>query len=443
MDEQRDPNSEYKLPDQSRARPPMPSSTATSSSERRSHYLGFESEYTGGGHLLHNLLLFGRLCKGLGMDVSPNRMIEVARALEWVDLGRKQDVYHTMRALIVTRQRDLGAFDEAFNQFWRAPSDAWTTLDLKSMGETRRQKKTQYLPPLESTPDDDERPDSEKPPIDNKIILLAPTYSQQELLRTKDFAEMTGEEIAQARELMVRLRWSLGVRESRRYTPGNGRLVDPRRAFRANLRYEGDPFIFPTHVHKIKPRPLVLICDISGSMERYTRLLLHFMHTLAQSVGQVESFVFGTRLSRITRAIRHKSIEIALREAGTTVKDWGGGTRMGEALHTFNYRWSRRALSHGAVVVMITDGWDRGDPDLLRAETQRLQRNCYRLIWLNPLLGAPQYEPLTRGAQALLPYVDDFLPIRNLANLEALARELTRVDWRRPERAAHAGLIVG
>ncbi|HUY76177.1 MAG TPA: VWA domain-containing protein [Ktedonobacterales bacterium] len=413
------------------------------STTRRSHYLGFTDAYTGGGHLLHNILLFGRLCKGLGMDVSPNRMIEVARALEWVDLGRKQDVYHTMRALIVTRQRDLATFDEAFNQFWRAPADAWTTLDLKSLGETRRQKKTQYLPPLESTPDDDERPDREKPPIDNKIILLAPTYSQDELLRTKDFADMTGEEIAQARDLMVRLRWSLGVRESRRYTPGKGRLVDPRRAFRANLRYEGDPFVFPTHVHKIKPRPLVLICDISGSMERYTRLLLHFMHTLAQSVGQVESFVFGTRLSRITRAIRHKSIEIALREAGTAVKDWGGGTRMGEALHTFNYRWSRRALSHGAVVVMITDGWDRGDPDLLRAETQRLQRNCYRLIWLNPLLGAPQYEPLTRGAQALLPYVDDFLPIRNLANLETLARELTRVDWRRPERAAHAGLIVG
>ncbi len=422
----------------------MQVSAGTTPGERRSRYLGFEGEYTGGGYLLRNLLLFGRLCKGLGMDVSPNRMIEVARALEWVDLGRKQDVYHTMRALIVTRQRDLATFDEAFNQFWRAPSDAWTTLDLKSMGETRRQKKTQFLPPLESTPDEDEQtPDKDKPPVDNKIILMTPTYSQQELLRTKDFADMTGEEIAQARDLMVRLRWSLGVRESRRYTPGNGRLVDPRRAFRANLRYEGDPFVFPTHIHKIKPRPLVLICDISGSMERYTRLLLHFMHTLAQSVGQVESFVFGTRLSRITRAIRHKSIEVALREAGTSVKDWGGGTRMGEALHTFNYRWSRRALSHGAVVALITDGWDRGDPDLLRAETQRLQRNCYRLIWLNPLLGAPQYEPLTRGAQALLPYVDDFLPIRNLANLESLARELTRVDWRRPERAAHAGMIVG
>jgi uncharacterized protein with von Willebrand factor type A (vWA) domain len=401
----------------------------------QSRYLGPEGSPYVGGHLLHNLLLFGRLCKGLGMDVSPNRMIEVARALEWIDLGRKQDVYHAMRALIVTRQRDLAIFDEAFTQFWRAPSDAWTTLDLHSLGETRRQKKTQFLPPMDATPDEDERtPEAKKPPVDESMIVLVPTYSQQEVLRHKAFADLTGEEIAQARQLMGQLRWSLGVRVSRRYTPWHSGSLDQRRAFRANLRFEGDPFLFPKRIYKPKPRPLVLICDISGSMERYTRLLLHFMHILAQSIGQVESFVFGTRLTRITRAIRHKSIEIALREAGTTVKDWGGGTRIGEGLHLFNYHWSRRVLSRGAVVLLITDGWDRGDPQLLREEARRLQRNCHRLIWLNPLLGASQYEPLTRGAQALLPYVDDFLPIRNLANLESLARQLSRVDWRRPER---------
>ncbi len=420
----------------------MPNS-ANGARERTSRYLGpGDTPYTGGGRLLHNILLFGRLCKGLGMDVSPNRMIDVARALEWVDLGRKQDVYDAMRALIVTHQRDLPLFDQAFSRFWHAPSDAWTTLDLKSLGETRRQKKTQFLPPLESTPDEDtQTPDSEKPKLDDKLIILTPTQSDQEVLRQKDFAEMTGQEIAQARQMMERLRWSLGTRVSRRRTPGHNGDFDPRRAFRANLRYEGEQLLYPTHVHKVKPRPITLICDISGSMERYSRLLLHFTHTLSHGLGHVESFVFSTRLTRITRAIHHKDVETALREVSVTVKDWGGGTRTGEALRVFNYRWSRRVLSHGAVVLLITDGWDRGDPEVLCEEAARLQRNSYRFIWLNPLLGAPQYEPLTYGAQALLPSVDDFLPVRNLANLEMLARELARVDWRRPERAAHAHLI--
>jgi uncharacterized protein len=192
---------------------------------------------------------------------------------------------------------------------------------------------------------------------------------------------------------------------------------------------------------KIKPRPLVLLCDVSGSMERYTRLLLQFVHTIAHSIFQVESFVFSTRLTRITLPIRRKSIDIALREVGTTVNHWGSGTRIDNALHTFNFYWSRRVLGQGAVVLLISDGWDRGDPELLKKEALRLQRSCYRFIWLNPLLGAPQYEPLTRGAQALLPYVDDFLPVQNLASLEMLARELWRVDWRRPERAPHTHLI--
>ncbi|HLY29517.1 MAG TPA: VWA domain-containing protein, partial [Ktedonobacterales bacterium] len=270
--------------------------------ERRSLYLGpGDTPYTSGGNLLHNILLFGRLCKGLGMDVSPNRMIEVARALEWLDLGKKQDIYHAMRALIVTHQRDILLFDQAFSQFWQAPSNAWTTLDLRSLGETRRQKKTQFLPPLDSTPDaDTQTPESEKPKIDDKLIVLTPTFSDQEVLRQKDFAEMTGAEITQARLLMERLRWSLGTRVSRRRTPGHGGEFDPRRAFRANLRYEGEQLLYPTHIHKVKPRPITLICDISGSMERYTRLLLHFTHTLAHGLGHVESFVFSTRLTRIT-----------------------------------------------------------------------------------------------------------------------------------------------
>jgi uncharacterized protein with von Willebrand factor type A (vWA) domain len=166
------------------------------------------------------------------------------------------------------------------------------------------------------------------------------------------------------------------------------------------------------------------------------------MHTLANSIYQVESFVFSTRLTRITRPLRYKSIDVTLRHVSADVKDWGGGTRIGDAFHTFNYRWSRRVLGHGAVVLIITDGWDRGDPDLLHGEMRRLQRNAHRLIWLNPLIGAPQYEPLTRGALAMRPFTDDFLPVRNLANLEMLARELARIDWRRPDRATSTRIQV-
>jgi uncharacterized protein with von Willebrand factor type A (vWA) domain len=402
-------------------------------------YLGPDGTPYEGGKLLHNLLLFGRVCKGLGMDVTPSRMIDVAHALELIDLGRKQDVYHTLRALIVTRQRDLPLFDEAFRTFWRKPSEGWTMLNFHPPTEPHRQRKTQFLLPPEAAPDNGA---TDSGAADSHLFLVVPTFSQQEVLRYKDFATMTGEEIAQARRLIARLRWGLGVRKTRRFVPGKGTLLDPRRAFRRNMRFAGEPLEFLTRAPKIKPRRLVLLCDISGSMERYTRLLLHFMHTLANSIYQVESFVFSTRLTRITRPIRHRSIDVTLRQVSTTVKDWGGGTRIGDAMHEFNYRWARRVLGDGAVVLLITDGWDRGDPALLQQEIARLQRNCYRLIWLNPLIDAPQYEPLTRGAQALLPFVDDFLPVRNLANLESLARELQRVDWRRPERPAHAHLIV-
>jgi uncharacterized protein with von Willebrand factor type A (vWA) domain len=180
---------------------------------------------------------------------------------------------------------------------------------------------------------------------------------------------------------------------------------------------------------------LIIIADISGSMERYTRLLLHFIYSLTTGLDQpVESFVFSTRLTRITRQLRDRNVDRALREVSAAVPDWSGGTRIGEALKAFNFDWGRRVLGQGAVVLLISDGWDRGDADLLRTEMARLQRTCRRLIWLNPLLGSPQYEPLTRGMQAALPYLDDFLPVHNLASLEDLARRLSALDQRPPAR---------
>lgn len=387
-----------------------------------------ENEPYRGGELLHNLLLFGRVCRALGMDVTPGRMMDVARALEHVNLGKRWDVFYAMQSLMVTQRKDLPLFEEAFKQFWKQPAEGLTTLNLFSLGEARN-KKTQFLPPAGSEPDDDTDPNN--PRAEPNLIAIVPTVSQTEILRHKDFAEMTGEELQAAKRLIEDMPRALSFRRSRRYRPGRGSIVDMRRSFRRSMRLAGEMVTLPTRSKKVKPRPLILICDISGSMERYTRILLHFMHSLANHMYQVESFLFSTHLTRITHYIRQYSVDIALRDVGTAVENWGAGTKTGESLHEFNYRWARRVLGRGAVVLMITDGWDRGDPEQLKKEMQHVQRQCFRFMWLNPLLGSETYEPLTRGAQAMLPYVDEFLPVHNLASLEHLMRVMQNLNGRR------------
>lgn len=384
------------------------------------------------GNLLHNLLLFGRLLRGLGLDVNPGRMIDLVQALAYIEVGRKADFYNATRGLLVHRREDIPLFDEAFEMFWRRPADGWTTLDLRALGERRRLRRPLFsAPPLRppATPaaSQADQPPGEEPPI----VQVTLTYSAREVLRHKDFAELTGEELDAIKQLMTALIWQLGERHTRRKQPGRGQLLDLRRTIRGNLRYGGEVFDWAYCEPKFKPRPLIILADISGSMERYTRLLLHFIYSLTAGLDQpVESFVFSTRLTRITRQVHGRDVDQALREVSRSVPDWSGGTRIGEALKTFNFDWGRRVLGHGAVVLLISDGWDRGDVDLLRVEMARLQRSCYRLIWLNPLLGSPLYEPLTRGIQAALPYIDDFLPVHNLASLEDLARRLSELNQR-------------
>ena len=378
-----------------------------------------------GGKLIHNLILFGRVCRALGMNVTPNRMMDVARALAYIQLGRKQDFYYALRTHLVTHPKEFAYFDEAFDIFWRRPAEGFTTLNLQSLGEERRKKKTQFLPPLESTPSDN---GSDSKELDPAMITVVPTYSRQERLRHKDFAEMTAEELELAKRVMAKMPDSLGMRKTRRFQSGQGRQINMRRLMKDVIRKHGDVTHLPTHRRKEKPRPVVLLCDISGSMERYTRVLLHFMHTLAGSLFQVESFLYSTDITRITRQIRQKNVDDALEDVGQTVLQWGGGTMTGESLHRFNWVWSRRVLGRGAVVMLITDGWDRGDIPLLHREMERLQHSCRRVIWLNPLLDVPEYEPLTRGAQAILPYVQDFLPITNLANLEVIVKALNNLN---------------
>lgn len=389
------------------------------------------------GHLLHNLILFGRVLRGLGLDVNPGRMLDLVQALDTIQIGRKEDFYYTLRSLLVHRHEDFPLFDEAFELFWRKPAEGWTTLNLNTLTARRRSTRPRFTPPPLRQPDAAQSGNADQPPVTDQspVIQVTLTYSAREVLRHKDFGELSGEELEAIQQLMRDLVWELGQRRTRRQQPGRGRLLDLRRILRRNLRHGGEVFEWATLEPKFKPRPLVIIADISGSMERYTRLLLHFVYALAEGLDQhVEAFVFSTRLTRITRQLRGRDPDRALRAAAHTVPDWSGGTRIGEALKTFNFDWGRRVLGRGAVVLLISDGWDRGDIELLRAEMARLQRSCYRLIWLNPLLGSPQYEPLTRGMQAALPYIDDFLPVHNLASLEDLADHLARLDERRYAR---------
>ena len=387
------------------------------------------------GNLLHNLILFGRLLRGLGLDVNPGRVMDVAHALAFVEIGRKSDFYHTLRSLLVHRHEDIPLFDQAFNFFWRKPEEGWE-IKLPPLEQKFKPKKPLVTPPPLREP---KTPEGEPPPAEQEqplpILEITLTYSADEIARNKDFSEMTGEEIAAVRQLMATLIWKLGQRRTRRRRPGRGRFLDLRRTVRKNLRYGGEILEWAKREPKFKPRPIVVIADISGSMERYTRLLLHFIYGLTMGLAQpVESFVFSTRLTRITRQLQHKDIDQALREVGHHVSDWSGGTRIGEALKVFNFDWGRRVLGRGAIVLLISDGWDRGDIDLLKKEMARLQRNCHRLIWLNPLLGSPDYEPLTRGMQAALPHIDDFLPVHNLASLEDLAEHMAELGERRAER---------
>ena len=389
----------------------------------------------GSGHILLNLLRFAEVLRRLGLDAGPANVLDMVRATEHVHIGRRGEFYQAARSIFVHRRQDLPVFDEAFNVFWRKPNTARSGMDLRSMGEQRRFRKPQVSAGSDEPMDDTLALDGD--PDDESVsrIDLTRTYSAREVLRQKDFAQFSGQEIAEARRMMASLRWDLGQRRTRRMIPGDGANLDLRRTLRRSLQYGGELLDLAERGPKSRPRSLALICDVSGSMERYTRMLLHFIHTIAAgqppTYNGIEAFLFATRLTRITRQLRYRSIDQAIAEVSRAVPDWAGGTRIGEAVKTFNYQWLRRTLRGQAIVMIISDGWDRGEPELLARETSRLQRSCHRLMWLNPLLGSPDYQPLTQGMQAALPYVDDFLPVHNMNSLQALAERLSDIG---PER---------
>ncbi len=394
--------------------------------------------------LFYNLMLFGRMLRGAGVQVDPAQMVDAVNALQEVSISSRDDFYYTLRGVLARRREDLPLFERAFELFWRLPQNGRGLMAARTQGMVQRRNRPQLVAPPLRLPDerqDVKRPKKGQNEDEPPLVEVTFTYSQLELLRHKDFGEIDEAELAAIRRLMAHLDWQPQPRRTRRYQAGNGPWLDLRHTFRRAQRYGGEVLEWPRRENKYKPRRLVILADISGSMERYTRLLLHFMYSLSRVSGQkappVETFAFSTRLTRITYALGQpgRQVEQVLRAVSQQVPDWSGGTRIGEALKSFNYTWLRRAAGRGAVVLLISDGWDRGDPDLLRREMARLQRSCFRLVWLNPLIGSPGYEPLTRGMQAALPFIDDFLPVRNLASLEDLAYHLRQgLQGERPVR---------
>lgn len=417
-----------------------------------------------GRRLLHEAVGFGRALRAAGLHIDLGAAVDYARALPLVDMGEREQVRAVGEAVFVRRRDDRPTYDAVFDRWWRrrgrgrgdlaAPPlqrPAEEGMDgQETSGETAPMPGDQHADrdtddggiPIPSAGDDD-------PTIDDDIdaVIVAPdAYSRGELLRHREFDRMTPAELRDAERLVDELIPRLEQRRTRRYElHSHGRQLAPRAMFRRNLATGGQLVTWVWRRHIREPRSLVVIADISGSMERHSRLLLRFVQALSSaSEVRVESFVFGTRLTRVTRLLRDRDRDRALARVAEAVNDWAGGTRIGESFRTFNQHWARRTLRTSGVVIVISDGWDRGDPALVAAETARLRRNCHRLVWLNPLAGTPGYQPLAGGMRAAYPYIDDFLPAGTVASLERLGEILGGVrsaDIRRgSEAAAHAAI---
>jgi len=373
--------------------------------------------------LVENLLMFGRVLRAAGVHVHRERMVDAIQATEWIGVRSRTDLRATLSALLVHRHEDVPIFNQAFDLFFRSHDSSGLDLPLFSLGErarvlTRRDAGAPQRVDLESG--------AASEPASAAFAMGA--YSTVEVARSKDFADFTAAELEAARRLMMRMVWQPGMRRTRRWRRASRGQIDMPRLLRTNLMRGGELIELPRRIRRHAARPIVMLADVSGSMDRYSRMLLAFASGLTRSARHVESFVFATRLTRVSRYVAAPTGYRVVSRMVRDLHDWGGGTRIGDAVRTFNTTWARRVMRHGPVVLIVSDGWDRGDPQLLSRELARLRRRCSRLIWLNPLLGAAGYEPLTRGMRAALAHIDDFMPAHNLRSLEALAVHLQRID---------------
>ena len=362
-----------------------------------------------------NVARFARVLRRAGLDVEPGQTSTFLRALVLLGFDRRGDVRSAGRAIFVRRREDGPIYDAAFDLFWRRHGGG-ADLGGRLPRITQRQRGASGEAP----------PEGGAAVSDERVTTIRPgSASPREVLRTADFASLTPEETRDAQAMLEALRPRLPLRRSRRSRLGRG---GHRPAARSMLRHAlaagGEALRWRWLRRTTRPRPIVLVCDISGSMERYSRFMLRFAHALQRSGAPVEVFVFGTRLTRITRQLRVRSPDAALRRVADRVLDWSGGTRIGESLRQLNRRWVRRTVRSGAIVLLMSDGWERGDPAVLAREMATLRRSCHRLIWIDPLAAREGFEPATAGLQAALPHVDEFVPAASVASLAALAERL-------------------
>jgi uncharacterized protein len=379
------------------------------------------------GRLAENILYFARALRAAGIPVGPGAVLDALEALKTAGVGTREDFYWTLHAVFVKRHEHTILFDQAFRIFFRRrgyidqliammmPQAPAAAPQAPQAGATRVHEA------LYSGLDDKLKKEREIE-LDARL-----TVSDREVLQKKDFAQMTGAEIAAAKAAMKRLVLPLAEVRTRRLAPHRrGHLIDIRRTLRASMKGGGDfidlRFIGP----KTKPPPIVALLDISGSMSQYSRVFLHFLHALTDARKRVSTFLFGTRLTNVTRALRERDPDDALASCSAAVPDWSGGTRIASSLRAFNKLWARRVLTQGAIVLLITDGLERDADDTLAFEIDRLHRSCRRLIWLNPLLRFEGFEARARGVKTMLPYVDEFRPIHNLESMAELVAALTK-----------------
>ena len=394
--------------------------------------------------LAANVMHFARLLRRAGLPVGPAETIAAQNALTRIDLGSKAETKIALRSVMIHRHEHQDVFDQAFALFWRDPSAAEQAAAMALL-DAQKYKKPDRPPPASrrvaeafTNPNTPKPKVEDEPPVQDAVL----TVSDQERLQKMDFEAMSAAEIEDAKKEIRRLSLPLDLRKTRSMRPDpNGPTMNLRRTIQSSLRQGGEILSIARDRRQTRPPPLVVLCDISGSMGRYAQILLHFLHAVTNHRDRVHIFLFGTRLTNVTRQLKARDPEVAFQMVSHAVPDWSGGTRIGEALEKFNKLWARRVLGQGAIVLLITDGLDRDGAHGLAGNMERLHRSCRKLVWLNPLLRWAGFEPKSQGIRAMLPHVDEFRPVHNLASLRALVDLLSRpaprpLSWT-PERTSH------
>lgn len=379
----------------------------------------------GPGHLAENVMHFARVLRHAGLPVGSDRVATALQALQVAGLGSRTDFHAVLGACLLDRAEHRALFDQAFELFWRGPDLTGRMREMlrppPQAGQAPAPDQRRLAAAL--SPSGAQRP-AVAPPQEELEFPSSLSWSQGEVLRKADFETMTPEEWQAAKRLLARLELVFEPLPTRRQAASRRGRIDWRATLAQMARHGGELWDLPRRAPRTRPAPLVLLADISGSMSRYSRMLLHFAHALGHAEARVESFVFGTRLTRTTRLLKSRDPDLAVAQVVHAVQDWSGGTRITDSLHEFNRRWARRVLPGQATLLLVTDGLEHGDTTALGFEMERLHKSCRRLIWLNPLLRFERFEPRAGGVKAMLPYVDRFLPAHNLESLAQLVQVL-------------------